>query len=162
VLASAGLDGTVRLWDPADGTQLRMLEGHSGGVLAVAWGVLDGGPVLASAGLDGTVRLWDPADGTQLRVLTGHTGWVQAVAWGMLNGKTVLASVASDAAVRLWDPRRPQEAVVRFDNPLFGVSVSPDGWLGITGLEGLAVLAIHTQAFTNPQTAQRSSFAVAH
>ncbi|MGH8904289.1 MAG: trypsin-like peptidase domain-containing protein, partial [Egibacteraceae bacterium] len=70
VLASAGVDGTVRLWNPVDGTQLRALTGHTGGVLAVAWSSLDAAAVLASAGYDGTARLWDPVDGTQLRALT--------------------------------------------------------------------------------------------
>jgi WD40 repeat protein len=36
------------------------MSGHTGWVVAVAWGVLDGIPVLASAGFDATVRLWDP------------------------------------------------------------------------------------------------------
>jgi WD40 repeat protein len=104
VLASAGYDGTVRLWDPATGTQLSVLTGDTGGVFAVAWGVLDGVPVLASASYNGTVRLWDPTAGTQLSVLTGHTAGVMAVAWGVLDGAPVLASAGHDRTVRLWNP----------------------------------------------------------
>jgi len=62
LLASAGADGMVRLWDPATGGQVRELTGHTGGVLAVAFA--PDGRLLASAGADGTVRLWDPATGT--------------------------------------------------------------------------------------------------
>src|SRR3712207_8001819 len=35
-LASAGDDGTVRIWDPATGTQRHSLTGHLGGVQALA------------------------------------------------------------------------------------------------------------------------------
>ena len=69
VLTSGGNDGTVRLWDPERGVELRTLTGHTGMVRAVAWGQLGDRPVLASGGHDGTVRLWDPERGVELRTL---------------------------------------------------------------------------------------------
>ena len=68
-------DGTVRLWDPERGQELRTLTGHTA-VWALAWGQLG----TAGAGQrrrDGTVRLWDPERGQELRTLTGHTGPVR-------------------------------------------------------------------------------------
>jgi hypothetical protein len=63
LLASAGADGTVRLWDPvtgrAVGAPLHATARH--GVYGVAFS--PDGELLASAGGDGTVRLWDPATG---------------------------------------------------------------------------------------------------
>jgi WD40 repeat protein len=56
LLASAGEDKTVRLWDPATGQQLRTLTGHTDWVRSVAFG--PGEYLLASAGDDKTVRLW--------------------------------------------------------------------------------------------------------
>ena len=47
-LASAGLDGTVRLWDPATGAEQATLTGHTGRVFAVAFS--PDGRQLASAG----------------------------------------------------------------------------------------------------------------
>jgi len=58
-LASAAWDGSVRLWNLADGSA-QILEGHRGQVNAVAFRA-DG--ALVSAGFDGTIRLW-AADGS--------------------------------------------------------------------------------------------------
>ena len=58
-LASAGDDGTVRIWDPATGQQRAALTGHAEPVKAVA--IAPDGTWLASGGDDGTVRIWDPA-----------------------------------------------------------------------------------------------------
>ncbi|WP_432017655.1 hypothetical protein [Streptomyces hydrogenans] len=61
VLATAGGDGTVRLWDPRGRRELGRLTGHEGPVYAVtAFTDPEDGVVLATAGGDGTVRLWDP------------------------------------------------------------------------------------------------------
>ena len=73
LLASAGADGTVRLWNPATGKPVRALlpahlpagTGPEPGVNGVAFS-LDG-KLLASADADGTVRLWNPATGKPVR-----------------------------------------------------------------------------------------------
>jgi len=58
----AGADErTVRLWDPARGTEGKRLEGYTDTVRAVAFS--PDGERLASAARDRTVRLWDPASG---------------------------------------------------------------------------------------------------
>jgi WD40 repeat protein len=61
VLASASLDGTLRLWNVQTGQFIRSLKGHKGYVYSVAFSP-DGG-VLASASGDGTLRLWNVQTG---------------------------------------------------------------------------------------------------
>jgi WD40 repeat protein len=104
MLASAGSDATVRLWDPVTGQQQRILQGHVGSVNAVCQLEMQGQTLLASAGEDTTVRLWDPVTGRQQHILQGHVGSVNAVCQLEALGQTVLASAGEDATVRLWDP----------------------------------------------------------
>ncbi|MCJ7509602.1 MAG: WD40 repeat domain-containing protein, partial [Dehalococcoidia bacterium] len=60
LLASAGADHTVRLWDPAVAKSVTLLEGHTAAVRAVAWSA-DGALLASAVGLGMTVRLWDAA-----------------------------------------------------------------------------------------------------
>jgi len=56
VVASAGGDGTIRIWQPAVGRQVRIIR-HPAPVFALAWN--KGGDLLASAGKDGVLRTID-------------------------------------------------------------------------------------------------------
>ena len=55
-LATAGHDGTVRIWDPSSGEQLMVLDAHDAQVSSVAFS--PDGSQLASVGAEGMVRLW--------------------------------------------------------------------------------------------------------
>jgi WD40 repeat protein/serine/threonine protein kinase len=99
LLASAGADGMVGVWNAETGQRQHELRGHDGPVRSVA--ISPDGSLVASAGDDAVVRLWGAADGKLTRTLQGHTGPVQHVAFSP--DGTLLASAGTDGTVRLWD-----------------------------------------------------------
>src|SRR5437868_1544507 len=60
-VAGAGQDGSIRLWNGADGKEVRRLAGHHGAVQALA--LSPNGQLLVSAGHDRTLRFWNAARG---------------------------------------------------------------------------------------------------
>jgi len=60
-LASGSLDKTVKLWNVQSGDCVRTLEGHSSGVISVAWS--GDSQTLASGSHDKTVKLWNVQTG---------------------------------------------------------------------------------------------------
>ncbi|WP_224361002.1 pentapeptide repeat-containing protein [Hyalangium versicolor] len=124
-LASAGADGTVRLWEADSGRELRALSGHSASVRSVSFS--PDGRHLASAGADGTVRLWEADSGRELRALLGHSIRVLSVSFSP-DGRR-LASAGEDGTVRLWeaDSGRELRALLGHSDWVRSVSFSPDG-----------------------------------
>ena len=64
VVASAGTDQTIRLWEADTGRDLRVLRNHMGAVHAVAFS--PDGAFLASGSADTSIRVWDVSSGREL------------------------------------------------------------------------------------------------
>lgn len=105
ILASAGGDHAVLLWDTGTGHKLRTLVGHNWQVRSLAFS--PDGKTLASGSDDTTIRLWEIGTGKGIRVLQGHQGEVLSVAYSP-DGKT-LASGSEDKTMRLWETATGKE-----------------------------------------------------
>jgi WD40 repeat protein len=102
-LASGSLDGSIRLWDVAEGKLRGRIDAHRGGVLSVA--ISPDGRWLASGGLDNTVKLWDVATRTRRGQ---HPRYAGGTVQFSRDGRQ-LASPSPDG-ICLWDVASRREA----------------------------------------------------
>jgi WD40 repeat protein len=135
VLASAGVDKKIVLWDVAGDKALNTLTAPAE-VRALV--MSPDGKLLASAGEDTAVQLWNVATAKPTTKLAGHTDLVLALAFSP-DGKT-LASGGYDGTVKLWDVATgkkgidvPAKAAAQAnqpppaDNAVMSLAFSPDG-----------------------------------
>ncbi|NJL47087.1 MAG: TIR domain-containing protein [Leptolyngbyaceae cyanobacterium SM2_5_2] len=160
-LASASLDGTVKLWQP-DGAVISTLSGPDGGALLDVSFSPDG-QTLGAGGADAMVYLWNQA-GELLQRLSGHQDWITYVRFSP-DGQR-LASASVDGTVKLWQPdglalatlpgNESMVLSVRF-NPVNQtlVSASLDGRLNLWRPDGALIKTI--QASTDIYEARFSA-----
>jgi hypothetical protein len=74
VLASAGADNTVKLWDGNSGAALKSLTGFTDWVFAVA--LSPDGQLVAGGAANGEVRIWKVADGAAVVTFNATPGYV--------------------------------------------------------------------------------------
>lgn len=132
-LASAGMDGQVRLWGFSSHVpREQLLPGaHRDEVHALAFAPDNRTLASGSGALDGLVGLWDLAGPEPMRraTLAGHQAPVEALAFSA-DGK-LLASASCDKTLHLWDlaGEEPRERAVLKGHAaqVEGVAIAPDG-----------------------------------
>jgi WD40 repeat protein/transcriptional regulator with XRE-family HTH domain len=97
-LASASLDGTLRLWDIQDGQPIHVLEGHTHDVFGLA--ISADSQLLVSTGEDQTVRLWHLQSGRNLKTLRGYTGGIHSLS--LSSDDQILASSGQNEMIQVW------------------------------------------------------------
>ncbi|VDB82864.1 unnamed protein product [Peniophora sp. CBMAI 1063] len=75
-IISASDDHSIHMYSPTDGTLIRSLLGHEGGV----WALASMKDTLVSGSTDRTVRIWDMATGRCTHIFGGHTSTVRCLA----------------------------------------------------------------------------------
>ncbi|MCU0569994.1 MAG: LuxR C-terminal-related transcriptional regulator [Oculatellaceae cyanobacterium Prado106] len=140
ILASSDTNGTIYLWQIAEGKQIFKLEGHTSWVETISFH--PDGKFLASASEDNTVRIWDTRTGyTVSDPPLKHGGRVWCVSYSP-DGNT-LASGCDNGQIYLWDVRGMAQGVqpkwlrslsTPPHSPVWSVSYSHDGkWLASAG-----------------------------
>jgi WD40 repeat protein len=92
LLATAGWDASVYLWDASDGALLRSLQGQPFAFASVCFS--NDGSRLAAGGADGTIRIWETREWNQVGLVSGHKSFVDSLAFGP--GDSFLASSSED------------------------------------------------------------------
>ena len=128
LLATASVDGTVRLWETDTGQPYGQPLRHEGEVWAVAFS--PDGKLLVSASRDKTVRLWDVASGEPHGQPLQHDTAVGKVAFSP-DGKLVAIMSPRSQTASLWETDTGQLRK-RIQHPgwyIADVAFSPDGKL---------------------------------
>src|SRR5262249_14206751 len=97
-LATPSRAGYAQIWDTRSGRLVSTFTGHTGEVLAAAYGA---GHTVATSGTDGTVRVWDAGTAQQLLDLHGHGGPVRSLAFQ--RDGSPLGSASGRGTARVWD-----------------------------------------------------------
>ncbi len=138
LIASAGDDHTIRLWDAETGQCLTALTGHTSWVRAIAFS--HGGRFLVSSGDDCTIRIWNTASGFCLKTLQQQNHWIRAVGFKPDSAR-YLVSGGDDQRVRRWDRKKGTwEALTQHEHRVCSVAYSPDGKTIASGSDDTNVL----------------------
>ena len=78
MLATAGFDNTVRLWDAATRKEIKKYDGHTKLVLAVA--IAPDGKHILSGSQDNTAKIWDVPTSGPAKTFAGHPAALEALA----------------------------------------------------------------------------------
>lgn len=144
--STSGHDGTLRLWGPASGLQLRQTllrgpdrRGYEDSDLKCVRFSPDG-KTLAVTTSAGKVRVMDVASGDLVRELAHDGAYINEAAWSP-DGKLLASAGWHDCRFRVWEAATgkllhaisPTGAQGRSDSEVHAVAFSPDGKLLATG-----------------------------
>ncbi|MDH5698824.1 MAG: SH3 domain-containing protein, partial [Nitrospirota bacterium] len=131
LLASAGADQTIRLWDTQTGRLQMTLQGHTSTIRTLAFS--SKGRWLASGASDKTTRVWDLKTGKEVASFSSVFGNIRAVAFSP-DGE-ILASTGDGGSLRLldWKAKKELKAMKSGFGIIYAVAFSPSGSVLATG-----------------------------
>ena len=139
LVAGAGKDGAIKIWNTVDGKQTANGVGHPGGATGVAFST--NGLLLVSSGADSTIRFWNPVTGLPLGQVGAHASGVNGTALH-LNG-TVAYSIGEDGLLKYWQlPPIASRPLPAHTDAVTALFLSADGGSVLTaGAEKLVKLS---------------------
>ena len=128
LLSRGSRDGTVGLWEAADGGQTAVLNQYAQYQEATSVSWSPDNTRLAVGTTGGTILVWSVAEQRVERVLGGHDGGVKLVAWSP-DGALIASNGSSDELVRVWqaDSGQMVQSFAGHSNTVTAVTWSPDG-----------------------------------
>ncbi|KAM9263365.1 proteasomal ATPase-associated factor 1 [Cariama cristata] len=118
---STSTDGTMKIWQAANGEIRRLLEGHVYDVNCCRF--FPSGLVVLSGGMDAQLKIWSAEDASCVVTFKGHKGGILDTAI-VDRGRNVL-SCSRDGTARLWDCGKSACLAVIADcgSPVNGIAV---------------------------------------
>ncbi len=113
-LASASLDGTVKIWNLKSGQELLSWDVHSSGVYAVAWS--PNVSRIATASHDGKVRLWDVDTGEEVLTLARESRGIYDLQFSPSGSQLISPSI--DDTLSIWDGMELHSVAVEVPTPM--------------------------------------------
>ncbi len=123
LLASAGKDHLVRIWDPTLDREVAIGEGHRNSIITIAFS--SDGRQLLSGSSDRSIRLWDAATGVALSRLGEHEkdGILKL---GFFPDSNRVISFGYDSTIRFWSNGTPTPLIqLDEEKGIYGVALSP-------------------------------------
>lgn len=124
LIASGGIDKTIKVWDAESCVELMTLSGHKDGVCSLSF--RPDGQRIVSSDFDGSIKVWDAASGEEVMTIKGHEDAAGVVY--SPDGKRIIAG-SYDKPVTLWDAETGTELMVLHghEGPVTCHAVSLDG-----------------------------------
>jgi WD40 repeat protein len=143
IIASNGLDYSIKLWDLSTGAEKLTLKGHCDRILAITFS--PDGKIMASSSADKTIKLWDiqtfpkfsplnkggwgvsPNLGTNPKIIQGNLYYFLAIAFSP--DSMTIATGSADCTIKLWDIKTLQQKriLTGHKEKIQAVAFSPDG-----------------------------------
>jgi WD40 repeat protein len=137
LLASAGKEGSVYIWDVAAARVIRKIPVLPDGVNSADFSF--DGRFLLTGGKDTRVRLYDAETGKELRTFDGHLQRVWSAVFSP-NGRRALSG-SGDGTLRLWDVLSGQmlRRIEGHRARIWSVAISADGIMAASGSDDTTV-----------------------
>lgn len=139
LLAAAGHNGTIWLWDTSSWDEVSRWQGPAGtgygAILFLPGGLLGAASplgdradnLLATGSGSGRIDLWNVRTGALVRQMHGHIGLISVLVLSP-DGRT-LATASCDGSIKLWDSGTGRElrTLYRQEHWMYALAFSPDG-----------------------------------
>jgi WD40 repeat protein len=146
LVAGAGDNGQIHIWDWRSGLEVNQLSGHMSSIKAIA--LRNDDSIIVSGSDDQTVKIWDLKRRHSLRTIKGYGNAIRAVAYST-DGRDLISG-GEDGLIRVWRSGA-EEPVSTFEGHTQTVqtlAISPQGQLVASGSNDQSVRLwdLHTGA----------------